>query len=224
MINSPLNYTGNKWKLLEQIIPLLMKKEEFVDVFAGSGLVGLNSKSSTIVLNDNNNITIQLLKYFKNTKYNKIIKNMDFIISKYNFTDSDKNGLHYYKEEKHEGLSKYNKEAFNLLKDDYNNEQSIAKLFALIIFGFNHYIRFNSCGVFNVPVGKVDYSTTLRKKTKEYCKKKKKKNVIISNKDFRDKTLYENLEAFYYFDPPYLITQAPYNTKWNEKDEIDLLN
>ena len=27
----------------------------------------------------------------------------------------------------------------------------------------------------------------------------------------------------YYFDPPYLITQAPYNATWTENDEIDLL-
>ena len=36
--------------------------------------------------------------------------------------------------------------------------------------------------------------------------------------------LYKDKDAIYYFDPPYLITQAPYNAFWNEKDEIDLLN
>ena len=68
MINSPLNYTGNKYKLLNQIIPYVTdeKYETFVDIFAGSGLVGLNSTSKKIILNDNDPITISLLNYFKN--------------------------------------------------------------------------------------------------------------------------------------------------------------
>ena len=43
-------------------------------------------------------------------------------------------------------------------------------------------------------------------------------------KDFRDESLYKDKKALYYFDPPYLITQAPYNTLWKESDEKDLLN
>ena len=86
MINSPLNYTGNKFKLLNQIIPYLIKTENFVDVFAGSGLVGLNSFSKNIVLNDNNDITIELLKYFKDNDSDYIFKEIDKIIKKYGFT------------------------------------------------------------------------------------------------------------------------------------------
>lgn len=224
MINSPLNYTGNKFKLLNQLIPYLKETDDFVDVFAGSGLVGLNSRSKNVVLNDNNNITIELLNFFMINDSDKIIKEMDKIIKTYGFTDSYRNGLHFYPEEKHEGLSKFNKEPFNKLKESYNNEPTTIKLFALIIYGFNHYIRFNSKGLYNVPVGKVDYSNSLRKKTMEYCAAFQNKKIIISNKDFRDNSLYENKNAMFYFDPPYLITQAPYNTLWNENDEIDLLN
>lgn len=224
MVNSPLNYTGNKFKLLKQLIPYLKETDTFIDVFAGSGLVGLNSKSKNIVLNDNNEITINLLNYFKDNDSELIIKEMDKIIKKYGFTDSYRKGLHYYPEEKHEGLSKFNKEPFNKLKEDYNNKPSTIKLFALIIYGFNHYIRFNSKGLYNVPVGKVDYSKSLREKTIEYCEAFKNKNIIIYKKDFRHNSLYENLNAMYYFDPPYLITQAPYNATWTEKEEIDLLN
>ena len=66
MINSPLNYIGNKYKLLNQIMPYLNEKsDKFVDIFAGSGLVGLNSDCKEVILNDNNEITIELLNYFK---------------------------------------------------------------------------------------------------------------------------------------------------------------
>lgn len=225
MINSPLNYTGNKYKLLNQIIPYVSdeKYETFVDIFAGSGLVGLNSISKKIILNDNDKITISLLNYFKNNDYEYIINQMDEIIKKYGFTDTYRNGTKIYKEEKHEGLSKYNKEAFNLLKEDYNKEPSTEKLFALIIYGFNHYIRFNQKGLYNVPVGKVDYSKSLREKTIEYANVLKEKNVEILCNDFRNEKLYNYENAIYYFDPPYIITQAPYNHKWTEEDEKDLL-
>lgn len=225
MIGSPLNYTGNKFKLLNQLIPYLNNQSDtFVDIFAGSALVALNTNSNELFLNDNNEITIQLLNYFKENNSKTIDKKMDKIIEKYGFTDSFRNGLKSYKEEKHEGLSKYNKEAFNRLKTDYNNEPSVDKLFALIVFGFNHYIRFNSRGLYNVPVGKVDYTASLREKTKQYTDALKNKRITITMKDFRDKSLYKNKNALYYFDPPYLITLAPYNVMWREKDEKDLLD
>lgn len=224
MINSPLNYTGNKWKLLNQIIPLIDETcETFIDVFAGSGLVGLNVNAKKVILNDNYDITIELLNYFQANTTKRIINSMDGIIAKYGFTDSNKYGLHYYKEEKHEGLSRYNKNAFNKLKEEYNKKPTPEKLFALVIFGFNHYIRFNKEGLYNVPVGKVDYSTSLRKKTEEYCSAFKTKNVVITNYDFRNKKIYRDKKAFYYFDPPYLITDAPYNVFWSEKEEKELI-
>ena len=183
MINSPLNYTGNKYKLLNQIMPFLNNQSnKFVDVFAGSGLVALNSDCDEIILNDSNKITVSLLKYFKKNSSTKIINDIDKIIINYNLTDTHRKGNKAYVEEKHEGLSKYNKEGFNNLKRDYNNNPEITMLFALIIFGFNHYIRFNSKGEFNVPVGKVDYSTSLRQKTIEYTDAfKRKKTIIVAN-------------------------------------------
>ena len=117
MIGSPLNYTGNKFKLLPQLIPYLNNQSDtFVDIFAGSGVVALNTNTKEIVLNDNNKITIELLEYFKNNDSKDIDETMDKIIKEYGFTDSYRNGLKSYKEEKHEGLSKYNKAAFNKLK------------------------------------------------------------------------------------------------------------
>lgn len=223
MINSPLNYTGNKFKLLQQIIPYLDgESESFVDIFGGSGLVALNTQYKKVLINDNNPVTVELLSYFKDNSVKHIFRNMDTIIEEYGFTDSHRNGLRSYAEECHEGLSRYNKEPFNRLKADYNNSPTIEKLFALVIFGFNHYIRYNSKGFYNVPVGKVDYSTSLRKKTEEYTLALKSKDITITNLDFRDKSLYTNEKALYYFDPPYLITQAPYNMSWHDSDDLDL--
>ena len=46
MIASPLNYTGGKFKLLTQILPLFPNRiNTFVDLFSGGCNVGLNVRS-----------------------------------------------------------------------------------------------------------------------------------------------------------------------------------
>ncbi len=38
MINTPFNYTGSKYKILNQILPLFdYQKEYFIDLFCGGG-------------------------------------------------------------------------------------------------------------------------------------------------------------------------------------------
>lgn len=52
----------------------------------------------------------------------------------------------------------------------------------------------------------------------------KTKDIIFSNLDFTNKELYSDKNALYYFDPPYLITTAPYNKDWDEEKEKVLLS
>lgn len=55
MLQSPLNYTGGKYKLLPQILPLFPKDINlFVDLFCGGCNVGLNVKSNRVIYNDLN--------------------------------------------------------------------------------------------------------------------------------------------------------------------------
>lgn len=55
LISSPLNYTGDKYKLLPQILPLFSKNiDTFIDLFCGGCNVGLNVKAKKIIYNDNN--------------------------------------------------------------------------------------------------------------------------------------------------------------------------
>ncbi len=223
MINSPLNYAGNKFKVLKQIIPLLNSDKKIIcDIFCGSGLVSLNSKYNKIIMNDNFKEIIEIIEMFIDKDSDSIIKEVDNIIYKYGFTDTFRRGKNSYLEVKHEGLSSFNKESFIKLRTDYINKKTPIVLFVLTIFSFNHYIRFNKNGIYNLPVGKVDFSESLRKKTKEYSEALKSKNIILLNKDFRDKTLYKK-DALYYFDPPYLITSAPYNISWDINKEKELL-
>lgn len=224
MINNPISYPGNKNKVVSQIIPLIPKTSIFVDAFCGSAVVSANSHSETIILNDNNRYILQVLKYQYNNSFEQIVKDIEEIIDKYGLTYSRIKEKGFYVEKKHEGLSLYNKKGYNLLKEDYNKDHDVKKLFVLLIYGFNHYLRFNSNGDFNVPVGKVDFSKSIYSKLKDFENSFRKKKIIFSNKDFRDGDLYKYQDAIYYFDPPYLVTTAPYNSFWNEKQEKILLS
>ena len=42
LIESPINYMGSKYKLLDRLIPLFPKVDTFVDLFAGGGSVYMN--------------------------------------------------------------------------------------------------------------------------------------------------------------------------------------
>lgn len=224
MLISPLSYPGNKAKLIKQIVPELSSKEKvFVDVFCGSGIVAVNSGRNCLICNDSCKETIELLKYFYENSFSEIITSVESIISLYGLTYSKIKPKGTYIEYKHEGLSRYNKEGYNKLKADYNKSPSMDKLFVLMIYGFNHYIRFNKKHEFNVPVGKVDLSESIYKNAENFINGIKNKKLEFLNKDFRDLELYDIKDALYYFDPPYLITNAPYNSSWTEQEEKDLL-
>ena len=222
MIVSPLNYPGNKARILKSLMPLFPQDTAiFVDIFCGSGIVGLNAKSKRLILNDKESRVIDLLRYFQSNSLDTILGEVDNLITQYNLTDSKSKPKGFYKIHKNEGLSRHNKEGFLALRNSYNANPSEAKFFVLILFGFNHFVRFNAQGAYNVPVGKMDFTQSLLDKTIDFIHFLQSKNIAFNSADFRDSALYKEGD-FFYFDPPYLITQAPYNASWNEGDEKDL--
>ncbi len=102
-------------------------------------------------------------------------------------------------------------------------------LLILVIFGFNSQIRFNSKNEFNVPSGKQGLNKNRRNVLIDFSNKIKKNKILFQNKDFNfiNKLLDKkeiNQDDFFYFDPPYSITNATYNTYWNNKDDLELFN
>lgn len=232
LIQSPLNYTGGKFKLLPQILPLFPTNIDiFVDLFCGGANVGVNVKSNKTILNDTNDNLTLLFSMFKNLG-DDFLPLIDEIIEKYQLSQSSKYGYDYYNCDSNTGLAPYNKDKFLKLRDDFNNSKDIgyyhyAMLYTLILYSFNNQIRFNSNGHFNLPVGKRDYNEKMKQKLQKFIDRLKGKDYKFSNLDFRDfdiSTL--NTNSFVYADPPYLITCATYNEQggWNETDERDLLD
>ena len=227
----PLNYTGGKYKLFPQLKPYFPKTSCFLDLFAGGCNVGINSNSTRIIFNDINNEIMDLMQYFKNMDTNAILNRIDQIIKDYGLSRTDLYGYNYYHCNSNIGLASYNKERFLKLRTDYNlkvkiNKKDLAMLYVLIVFSFNNQIRFNRHGEFNLPVGKRDFNLKMRSKLILFCEALKKRDILFSNKDFREINLNElPKDAFIYCDPPYLITTATYNESgsWTDKDEMDLL-
>lgn len=213
-IKSPLNYTGGKYKLLDDIFGLVPDNVDvFYDIFGGGFNVGINAQAKKIVFNDQNTYLKEMFQYFKSNGFEKIKKEIDNIILKYQ-------------------LSKENRDGYNQLREDYNLSQSPLELFVLTCFAFNHQIRFNNNKKFNTPFGKdrSSYNINIENNLKEFCEQLQKKDIEFYSKDFLtfQKVNY-NSDDLVYCDPPYLITTGSYNDgnrgfkDWGEKEERELL-
>ena len=208
-IKSPMNYTGGKYKLLNQILPLFPKDiNTFVDLFTGGCNIAINVNANKIIANDLSGEVISVYKGIQDGNTEENIKMIEKIINKYN-------------------LSKENKEGYLELRNDYNNGNKEWYVFyTLLAYSFNNQIRFNKKGEFNMPFGKnrSSFNPTLKQKFKDFSNAIHNKNIKFTNNDFRKLNVNKLGENdFVYLDPPYLVTEATYNVGWNEETEKDLL-
>ena len=209
IVRSPLNYTGSKYKLLPELLKLFPDNINcFIDLFGGSGNISANVKANKIVYNDIEKHIYELLVYLKDNP-------PKFILDKiYNIIDDYK-------------LSKYNKEGYLELRDSYNksDDKDVITFYVLTCYSFNHQIRFNSKGKYNVPFGNRAFNNNIEENLLNFTKRLRDINIQFTNCNFEE---YNN-EVFYkddfvYCDPPYLITTASYNENggWSEESEIKL--
>ena len=232
IIPSALNYTGGKYKLLSQILPLFPKDiDKVVDMFCGGCNVGINVDCNKVQFNDSNKYLMGLLNTFRKLSKDDVFKWIYENIEKYDLSLVCNKGYEYYGCESSTGLGSYNKKGYNKLRDDFNSkkvkdDEYYLLLYLLIVYSFNNQLRFNKKGEFNLPVGKRDFNTKMQKKLGDFIDRIKTGDYDFINVDFRNISQegYSN-KSFFYADPPYLITCATYNEQegWTEKDEYDLL-
>jgi len=213
MINTPFNYTGSKYKLLEQIIPNFdYTKNTFVDLFAGGGSVYTNivDKYDTVYIND---IIENLIGIHKE------LIDSDDIINRVKTLCPNKN----------------DKEGFLKLRESYNNKKSPDKLFALILGCNSNLMRFNKKGKFNQTWGNRGFSNNTDKKIKLFIEhiRPYKNKIIFKSKDFYEIKI--NKPSMVYIDPPYgsiidtngniskkQISEAGYSNLWTMEHDIKL--
>lgn len=228
-IRSPLFYVGDKYKLMAQLTELFPRKiNTFYDVFTGGGSASINTIANNYKINDIDKNVMKLHELLKRESKDieHFIYKMSRIIEKYNLSHSElgKNKeIELLKQTyKKTYFSIYNKEAYLNLRDDFNqNQTNIELLYLLLVYGFNHMIRFNKKGDFNLPVGNVDWNKNVTCALRNYADWINYNKVELHNSDFmyfvKQNTYLEN--DFLYFDPPYLISLSDYNKLWNENSE-----
>ncbi|MHA3786093.1 DNA adenine methylase [Mycoplasma sp. VS276A1] len=221
---SPLYYLGDKYSLMQQILLYFPDKiDTFYDVFGGGGTMLVNIAAKEYKYNDIDQNLKNLLEFIYKTDEANLINWLDQEIEKFNFID-------YLQNNKEEFKNSYLnlRNQFNLLINK-NSDIGNIWLLILIIHSFNSQIRFNSKKLFNVPVGKQTLNENRRKVLIEFKKELDKRKIEFSSNDFN--YIYEllnndqfNKNDFFYFDPPYLITNATYNAIWNNQKDAELFD
>lgn len=230
-LKSPLNYTGGKYKLLPQILPLFPKDvNTFVDLFCGGGNIGINAECNKVLFNDSAECVIKLFESWKESPSQSIVKSITKLIRKFKLSETSKYGYEFYGCTSSSGLADYNREPYAELKWELNKRRKhkayTTYLFVAIVYAFNNQIRFNSKGEFNLPVGKRDFNNIELKKLLDFVEKLHLIDCEFSSIDFRNFDYSRLTEHdFVYVDPPYLITTASYNEKkcWTPDEEGALL-
>lgn len=215
-IKSPINYTGGKFKLLKDIVPMFPKEiDTFVDLFGGSGTVVLNVDAKNKIYNELNPSIYDIVEVFKIHNKEEIInhitsRGLEFNLNKKTIAAKDRN------EEIKENYYKFR---------DYLNYESKTRALDLLTihyYAFNNLVRENKNGLFNTPYGNRSFVLDKHKSSIDNACVKFK-DIEICNKDFRNIELNSlNHRDFVYLDPPYLLSCAEYNKLWGKDIEEEM--
>ncbi len=199
-INGYLNYTGSKFKLLDQILPEMdYTKSHFVDLFTGSFVVGANvvDKYEKVLAND---IISELVGIHRE------LLDSDDIIEKTKLLCP----------------SKDDSIGYDLLRKSFNIDKSPEKLWALVLCCTSNMMRFNKSFLFNQTWGKRTWNDSTQKKVEDFVKQVRpyKDKVIFISKPFNEVKITK--PCMVYIDPPYSNTEAGYNSYFGKDDDIKL--
>lgn len=230
-IRSPFFYVGDKYKLMPQLKQLMPKKiEQYIEPFVGGGSSFLNSKGTYYMLNDIDSYVVELHRQIGSYtgKSEELFDALFEIIDFYGLSCSYR-GICVPEDMKKKYVktyySKYNKDAYIRMRKDFNaNKNDFLRLYLLLIYGFNHMIRFNGKGDFNLPVGNVDFNNNVYQALNNYLDFVGEHEIEFFNMDyisFLEKIRFDK-NSYVFLDPPYLISMSEYNKLWNDKKEDEL--
>lgn len=232
LVQSPLNFTGGKYRLLPQILPLFPESiGTFVDLFCGGCNVGVNVSAVRHWYNDADVPLIGLYRAMTALGPDRFEMAVEDVIQEYGLSDVKTHGYDHYGCESSAGLAQVNRAPYLRLRADVNamgarDTAYYVRLYVLIVFAFNNQIRFNSRGEFNLPVGKRDFNQKMAGKLRAFIAILQRQDARFTAGGFADLDFAGmGADDLVYADPPYLITCASYNEAggWTEGDERQLL-
>lgn len=211
------SYMGNKSKLmpyLRYLMPTNLCDMTFVDLFGGSGTVAANVKADRVIINEMDNFLIGTYRALSTTPPDKAWKLVMDVINEY-------------------GLSHENEVGYSKCREDYNKipkenrEQYWYWGLALVYASYNtSHVSYNKSGEYNSSFGKDKMNLDNSKdRFWGFAQKLYEENfefICDSYNNFKINHKRLDESFFYYADPPYLITKAPYNKWWGEQEEHEL--
>lgn len=233
IVRSPLFYVGDKYKLVKQIRTHFPQRiHRLIEPFVGGGSVMMNVGADSYLLNDIDSNVIGLHRMLQEYigREQEFMDELTALIDRYGLSLSYRADVVPQEMKKaypKTYYARYNKVGYQRLKSDFlaSGQQDMQRLYLLLIYGFNHMLRFNGKGLFNLPVGNVDFNQNVHDALFGYFLLLSKKQTEWHNEDFRRFLSSINYQDgdLVYLDPPYLITFSEYNKLWNEDTERDLL-
>lgn len=206
MLNTPFNYTGSKYKILDQLyenLPISSSYAYVYDLFLGGGSFSINyPEDKILVCNDVIKSLIDFYIELQSKSYEEIITKLNNWI-----------------------IEKDNKNKFYEYRDIYNNllERDPYLFFNLIISSTNNFMRFNKKFNYNASFGERTITDSIFKKLEGYHNKiHSSTNFNFCSNSFEEILIRDN--SFVYLDPPYLLTKAGYNCYWSEELDDKLIS
>lgn len=207
----PIKSQGIKSKLVPWILELLPKKFDgvWIEPFAGTCVVGLNTPVKRLLLYDANP---HIIKFYKNIQENVINSTV----------------VKQFLEFEGAILKKQGEEYYYFVRERFNKEQNPLDFLFLNRCGFNGIIRFNKRGELNVPFCKKTerfskaYITKIVNQTKWFQDTINTKEVSFECMDFSNTIEKANAEDILYCDPPYIGRHVDYHNGWSEENEKKL--
>ena len=225
---SPLCFAGNKTRILPLIHQNLPEEYDlFIDVMAGSGVVGF-SQDKPVVYNEKDIHIYNLISTMKECDLDFMLERIDFLIKQFDLSKDNKEN--YIK------MRRNFNDVHSMFLDDCNSiirHASNLALMVLIFYSFNHYIVFDKNGKFTTPSGykRSSYNKSTKKSLIQFKERLDNIDNVLLGHDFRKLfiTLYDGMDLndkLFFFDPPYIISddnyRRNYGITWNEQDETDL--
>lgn len=226
-LRSPLNFAGNKTRLLPLIHQYLPQDyNEFIDVFGGSGVVCF-SQDKPVVYNEKDIHVYNLIRTMKECDLDFMLERIDFLIKQFDLSKDNK-----------ENYIKFRRN-FNdihaMFLDDCNSiirHASNLALLVLIFFSYNHFSTFNKQNKFTTPSGykRSSYNKSTKKSLIQFKERLDNVDNVLLGYDFRKLfNMYDSTDLngkLFFFDSPYFCSDNQYTRNygitWNEQDEKDL--
>lgn len=203
-----LKWAGNKYNCLKTILKYFPKANRYIEPFAGSGAVFLNTAYSYSILGEENLDLISLYQHLQKGGASFIALCESYFLKENN-----------------------NSERYYQLRDLFNSSTDSLERAALFLYlnrhGFNGLCRYNFDGKYNVPFG--SHEKPYFPKERMLFFHLKARDAEFNHNDFQQTFLQAEKGDLIYCDPPYVPIEQSSNftaytqKKFGEPEQIKLV-